>query len=261
LKGEIDTYNGVLIDPAALPHDLKSFEASLKASLLHWEAEGRRGIWLTLRPSSASFLPASLECGFRMHVCDPETNTLTLNKWLPKGKNKLPAPPSTFIGVGGFVINSKGQMLVVKEITGPAAKRGNWKIPGGICDEGEYIHQAAVREVLEETGVRTEFVCMAAFRQHPGARLGKTDIYFVCVLKPLDEDIRPQEDEIAEARWMEVSEFFDLSPYKGVWQKMMLIGAAAARGDHKTVFGAEELPVYFRPGTNFVYSAPFVPNQ
>lgn len=39
-----------------------------------------------------------------------------------------------------------------------------WKFPGGAVDPGEALHEAVRREVLEETGVQTEFECVLAFR-------------------------------------------------------------------------------------------------
>lgn len=130
----------------------------------------------------------------------------------------------TFLsGVGGFVVNEKQEVLVIQEKTGPAARPGFWKVPGsatsfdsfsllpgGIVDEGEYIHEAAVREVQEETGVKTEFVSMIAMRQMPRARLEKMDLYFLCLMKPLTNEIVLQEEEVADAKWMPVR----LLPFK-----------------------------------------------
>lgn len=31
-------------------------------------------------------------------------------------------------------------------------RKGLWGIPGGLCDNNELIHEAAVRELYEETG-------------------------------------------------------------------------------------------------------------
>lgn len=54
------------------------------------------------------------------------------------------------IGAGGFVLNDKNEVLVIKEKHGPA--KHIWKVPGGRVDPGEEICDAVVREVLEETG-------------------------------------------------------------------------------------------------------------
>ena len=54
-------------------------------------------------------------------------------------------------------------------------------------DKGEDLHDAAVREVLEETGVKTKFVSIAAIRESQNGPFETTDCYCVCVMQ-LDED-------------------------------------------------------------------------
>ncbi|MDO5105747.1 NUDIX hydrolase [Capnocytophaga sp.] len=64
-------------------------------------------------------------------------------KLLKKFKKKLPVIKAG----GGIVINSKGEMLMIK-------RRGKWDIPKGKKEKGENIAVCALREVEEETGVR-----------------------------------------------------------------------------------------------------------
>ena len=52
------------------------------------------------------------------------------------------------------VINHRGELLVVQERKGPAARPGFWKIPTGLVDVGEDIGEAVAREVQEETGIQ-----------------------------------------------------------------------------------------------------------
>jgi ADP-ribose pyrophosphatase YjhB (NUDIX family) len=40
-----------------------------------------------------------------------------------------------------------------------------WKLPGGLVEAGESIEVAAIREVWEETGVKTKFVSILGFRE------------------------------------------------------------------------------------------------
>ena len=48
---------------------------------------------------------------------------------------------------------------MVQEKSGPSAGINMWKLPGGLVDNKEDISAAAVREVLEETGVNAQ-VCV-----------------------------------------------------------------------------------------------------
>lgn len=61
-----------------------------------------------------------------------------------------------------------------------------------------------MRETLEETGIRTEFVAVLCFRHMRGYRWGTDDLYFACFLRPLNTNITINTDEIADAKWMDV---------------------------------------------------------
>ena len=56
----------------------------------------------------------------------------------------------------------------------------------------------------EETGVDTEFVGVVCFRHMHNFRYGCSDFYFVCHLRPLTKEIKIDESEIADCRWMKV---------------------------------------------------------
>ena len=58
--------------------------------------------------------------------------------------------PSPLVGVGVVVIE-QGRMLLVERGRGILA--GSWAIPGGKVRYGERLTDAAVREVMEETGL------------------------------------------------------------------------------------------------------------
>jgi ADP-ribose pyrophosphatase YjhB (NUDIX family) len=59
-------------------------------------------------------------------------------------------PSRPWVGVG--IVAWKGdRVLLVRR--GRAPRRGEWSIPGGGQDLGETVFQAAIREVLEETGL------------------------------------------------------------------------------------------------------------
>lgn len=51
------------------------------------------------------------------------------------------------MAAGGLVLNEKQEVLMI-------FRRGKWDLPKGKLDEGEKIEECAVREVMEETGLR-----------------------------------------------------------------------------------------------------------
>jgi 8-oxo-dGTP diphosphatase len=56
--------------------------------------------------------------------------------------------PMHIVAAGGLVINSQGQVLLLK-----SPRYGDWEFPGGQVEEGETIPHALEREVFEETGI------------------------------------------------------------------------------------------------------------
>jgi ADP-ribose pyrophosphatase YjhB (NUDIX family) len=62
-------------------------------------------------------------------------------------------PDAPLVGVGAVVVH-EGRVLLVQRGTEPL--KGRWSIPGGLIEVGESLHEAAAREVLEETGLIVE---------------------------------------------------------------------------------------------------------
>lgn len=105
------------------------------------------------------------------------------------------------------LVETAVQLLVVQEKNGKFSGTGIWKIPTGIVDEGEDLFTAAEREVKEETGIDTKFVEVLAFRQFHKSFFGKSDLVFICMMRPLSFDIQKQESEIEAAQWIPFDEY------------------------------------------------------
>lgn len=59
-----------------------------------------------------------------------------------------------------------------------------------------------MREVWEETGVKTKFQSILGFREVQNFKFGQADLYFVCMLSAEDEKIDIQmPDEVSKAEW------------------------------------------------------------
>ncbi|KAJ4980690.1 hypothetical protein NE237_031527 [Protea cynaroides] len=204
LHGVEDDFGGVIID-VKNSMDYEVFAASLRASISKWREEGKRGVWIKFPIELVNLVQAAVKEGFWFHHAEP--NYLMLVYWIPDTPNTIPIYASHRVGIGAFVINDKREILVLQEKTGHFRGTGVWKFPTGVVDEGEDICKAAVREVKEETGIDAEFVEVLAFRQSHQSFFGKSDLFFVCMLKPLSFDIQMQDVEIEAAQWMPIKEY------------------------------------------------------
>ncbi|OMO52591.1 hypothetical protein COLO4_37085 [Corchorus olitorius] len=202
-----DEYGGVIVDAERLPANPNAFASMLRSSLSHWKAKEKKGIWLKLPVEKSELVPVAVKEGFEYHHA--EKGYVMLTYWLPEGPSMLPANASHQVGIGGFVINDQNEVLVVQEKYCAPAFDGLWKIPTGFIVESEEIFTGAVREVKEETGVDTEFVEVVAFRHVHNVAFEKSDLFFICMLKPVSTRIMVDDHEIQAAKWMPLVEFVE----------------------------------------------------
>ncbi|KAL2500980.1 Nudix hydrolase 8 [Forsythia ovata] len=180
-----DEYNGVVIEPTSLPSTANAFGSALGASLSTWKYKGKRGIWLKLLEEQADLVPLAIKEGFIYHHAEPGYVMLTY--WIPDEPCMLPSGPSHQIGIAGFVINNN--------------------------KESEELFSGAVREVKEETGIDTTFLELVAFRHVHRVAFEKSDLLFVCMLEPLSFDIKIDENEIQDAKWITLDELLSQQFY------------------------------------------------
>ncbi len=220
-------FGGILPQPDGLDADPVRFAVRLQHSLTVWRNDGYRVVWLEVPIERADLIPLAVAAGFGFHHSDSRYLMMTLQ--LEEGAF-IPAFSSHYIGAGGVAINDRDELLVVRERYHRDPKRPpRFKLPGGALDEGEHLEQGVVREVFEETGVRTRFDALVCFRHWHGYRYGKSDIYFVCRLKPLSEEITIEAEEIAESRWMPVQEYLAAEQVSG-FNKQIVLAARNSLG-------------------------------
>jgi len=189
--------------------ELSAFVDELHAALDGWRAAEKKGVWLKLPIEAHSLVSAAVCAGFSYHHATSEY--LQLSRWLPPTPSPLPKYAFTTIGVGGVVINSKGEVLMVQERISPSPRmQASWKLPGGLAERGEDLADVAGREVLEETGVVTVLDGVVSMRHSHGRRFGQGDIYAIVRLKAESEEIHLDKSELADARWMSKAEIDEI---------------------------------------------------
>ena len=206
LEFDTNPFDGVIPKRDSLPPDPETFRQDLSHSLGVWGSNGYKVVWLEVPLGHATHVPVAAEAGFSFHHADDDYVMMTHR--LVQGAF-IPQYATHYIGAGGVVVNDAQELLVVQERGRQRGRAPFYKLPGGQLHHGEHLEEAVMREVLEETGIETRFEAVACFRNVHGYRYGKSDIYFVCRLKPLSFEITRQEDEIEECIWMPVSDYYE----------------------------------------------------
>jgi 8-oxo-dGTP diphosphatase len=131
----------------------------------------------------------------------------------------------------GVVVHDD-RVLLVRRINPPDA--GKWGYPGGWIDPGETMTQAAVRELFEETEVRTEARCvfnaLDAFDYDDEGTL-RRQFVMVAVLCTWVSGTPIAGDDAAEAAWFPIASLSQLENVSEevdtlAYQALKLLGQA-----------------------------------
>ncbi|MDD9943735.1 MAG: NUDIX hydrolase [Myxococcales bacterium] len=103
------------------------------------------------------------------------------------------------VAAGGFLVRPGAEGPELCIVRRP--RHGDWALPKGHPEESETLGEAALREVLEETGCRAEIVCVAAPISY---LVGETPKLVVFYGMRLCEILGPPADteEVSEVAWL-----------------------------------------------------------
>ena len=108
------------------------------------------------------------------------------------------------------VVLREGQVMLVRRANPPDA--GRWGFPGGKIEFGETVHQAAVRELYEETAIRGEavqsFTALDVFDHADDASL-RRHFVLVAVLCQWRAGEPVAGDDALEAGWFALADLDD----------------------------------------------------
>ncbi|KAJ3588251.1 hypothetical protein NHX12_011845 [Muraenolepis orangiensis] len=251
LSGTVDRFGGVTVDltgSTGRPADISdgAFSRLLGERVCGWRGEGRVAVWLHLPISLSRWAAEAAWLGFTFHHARGDRAVLAL--WLGPGASRLPGYATHQIGVAGAVLDeSNGKVLVVQDKN---KTRNAWKFPGGLSELGENIGCTAVREVQEETGVRSEFLSLISVRQqhnHPGA-FGMSDLYLICRLRPLSYRIDFCTEECVRCDWLPLADLArtaETTPITSRVAQLLLHGLE--HGFHTVDLSMDSLPAVY-PG-------------
>ncbi len=123
-------------------------------------------------------------------------------------KREYPLAPVVAVGV---IIQDGDRIVLVRRDKEPS--KGLWTFPGGAVELGESLHDAAVREAREETGLRVEVGEVATVIDHlvdDGS--GRIHYHYVIIdylARPVGGRLRPGTDA-GEARWASLADLDNL---------------------------------------------------
>ena len=116
------------------------------------------------------------------------------------------------VSAGGVVIFGNAILLLKKF-------NGDWVLPKGRVEKGENIREAAIREVMEESGVKAEIIRYIGMVHYTYKNIKGNEIVYKTVhwylMRTNSMDSTPQKREgFVEARFVHVDRVLDLIKYK-----------------------------------------------
>jgi 8-oxo-dGTP pyrophosphatase MutT (NUDIX family) len=132
----------------------------------------------------------------------------------PKGSGTPKRPRER--SAGGVVVRD-GEVVVIVPTRRAADGSKVLCLPKGHLDPGETPQQAATREVREETGLSAELVKdlgeVRYWYRRDGRSVPKSVAFFL--FRYVSGDTADHDDEVEEARWMDLHEAPDALSYEG----------------------------------------------
>jgi 8-oxo-dGTP pyrophosphatase MutT (NUDIX family) len=122
--------------------------------------------------------------------------------------NLLDSSVTWIEAAGGYVLNNKDEALMI-------FRRGKWDLPKGKIDQGENSKEAALREVIEECGIKKLSILQKlidtyhCYQQNGGFILKKTHWYIMT--SNFEGKLSPQAEEgISKAEWRKINSLSEL---------------------------------------------------
>ena len=104
-------------------------------------------------------------------------------------------------------IVTDGKILLIKRKNEPY--KGKWALPGGFVEYGEKVEDAVIREVLEETGLKTKIREIVGVYSDPGRDPRGHTVSIIYLLDILEGELKGG-DDAEEAKFFDINNLPDL---------------------------------------------------
>jgi 8-oxo-dGTP pyrophosphatase MutT (NUDIX family) len=128
-----------------------------------------------------------------------------------------PTANSLVPSVNTIVRNEAGDVLLIRR-----TDNDNWSLPGGAMDLGESLGEAAIRETLEETGIRVRLTGVSGIYTNPRHVLEYTsngevrqEFSVVFIAEPLSGEPTPS-SESSHVEWVPPAEATERSMHSSM---------------------------------------------
>jgi 8-oxo-dGTP diphosphatase len=110
-----------------------------------------------------------------------------------------PRPMLTVDVVACALEHATPSILLIERANPPFA--GAWALPGGFVEKGEQVHEAAPRELAEETGLRVDKLELLGVYDTPGRDPRGWSVSAVYLARLARESAVAGADDASDARW------------------------------------------------------------
>ncbi|WP_102345020.1 NUDIX hydrolase [Bacillus sp. Marseille-P3661] len=103
-----------------------------------------------------------------------------------------------WLAAAGLVVKNNKWLVVKKRYGG---LKGKWSLPAGFVDKSETVDEAAIREVLEETGIRCRVTGLLAMRS--GVIDEEiSDNLLIFAMEPIEGELKAEQKELYEVAFL-----------------------------------------------------------
>ncbi len=106
------------------------------------------------------------------------------------------------------IVSKDGRVVLIRRRNDPF--KGSYALPGGFVEHGEALEDCVVREVLEETGLRTQVVGLLGVYSAPGRDPRGHFVTAVYELRPTGGSLRAG-DDAGSAEWVPLDRVPDMA--------------------------------------------------